>query len=65
MSDAKPLLLPVMPDTGNVLGGSKDGVSRLVATSAEDDVIPVPGPPLVVPLLMADPLEKQSETIFY
>ena len=23
------------------------------------------GPPLVVPLLMADPLEKQSETILY
>ena len=51
----------MVPGSRPVGGNNYNGAP--LATSAEDDVIPVPGPPLVVPLLMADPLEKQSETI--
>ena len=53
----------MVPGSRPVGGNNYNGAP--LATSAEDDIIPVHGPPLVVPLLMADPLEKQSETIFY
>ena len=53
----------MVPGSRPVGGNNYNGAP--LATSAEDDAIPVPGPPLVVPLLMADPLERQSETIFY
>ena len=64
-----PRSLSLRPSTQMVPGSRPVGGNNYngapLATSAEDDAIPVHGPPLVVPLLMADPLEKQSETIFY
>ena len=64
-----PRSLSLRPSTQMVPGSRPVGGNNYngapLATSAEDDIIPVHGPPLVVPLLMADPLEKQSETIFY
>ena len=52
-------------EAGQLVGTTTTGLLSPPPPRTTSFRFPAPLSPLVVPLLMADPLEKQSETIFY